>query len=127
MAPVRHLFDRVVRPLARREHAGAFDPDFRRMGIDDTTLAVDNAPAHAAAFGRPAAGPRSDGAFPQVKKLSLVELGTQVEVARAVKPDRNDERALVAGLLGPRAPRCSCWGTGPSSATAADGIWKPAG
>ena len=96
------------------------------MGIDDTTLAVDDAPAHAAAFGRPAAGPRGDGAFPQVKKLSLVELGTEVEVARAVKPDRNDERARSRAGSAP-APRCSCWGTGPSSATAADGIWKPAG
>ena len=69
------------------------------MGIDGTVLDVDDSPANAAAFGRPTAGPRGDGAFPQVKKLSLVELGTHVEVAVVVRPCRSDERAMVAGLL----------------------------
>ena len=33
VAPLRRLFDRVVRPLARRETPGAFDHGFRLMGI----------------------------------------------------------------------------------------------
>ena len=105
VAPVRHLFDRVVRPLARRETPGAFYRGFRLMAIDGTVLDVYDSPANAAAFGRPSAGPRGDGAFPQVRKLSLVELGTHVEVALAVKPCRSDERAMVAGLLGSLAPQ----------------------
>ena len=51
---------------------------------------------------RPSAVPppaRGAGAFPQVKKLSLVELGTHVEVAFAVKHCGGNERAMVAGLL----------------------------
>jgi hypothetical protein len=104
VAPVRHLFDRVVRPLARRETPGAFYRGFRLMAIDGTVLDVYDSPANAAAFGRPSAGPRGDGAFPQVRKLSLVELGTHVEVALAVKPCRSDERAMVAGLLGSLSP-----------------------
>ena len=55
------------------------------MGIDGTVLDVPDSEANAAAFGRPSAGPRGDGAFPQVRKLSLVELGTHVEVAFVVR------------------------------------------
>jgi Insertion element 4 transposase N-terminal/Transposase DDE domain len=104
VAPVRHLFSQVVRPLAGRETPGAFYRGFRLMAIDGTTLDVYDSPANAAAFGRPSAGPRGDGAFPQVRKLSLVELGTHVEVALAVKPCHSDERAMVGGLLGHLTP-----------------------
>ena len=99
VAPVRHLFTQVVRTLARPDTPGAFYGGFRLMGFDGTVFDVPDSPANAAAFGRPTAGPRGVGAFPQVKKLSLVELGTHVEVAFAVKHCGGNERAMVAGLL----------------------------
>ena len=99
VAPVRQLFSRVVRPLGRPDTPGAFYHGFRLMGIDGTVLDVPDSEANAAAFGRPSAGPRGDGAFPQVKKLSLVELGTHVEVAFIVKHGHCGERAMVEGLL----------------------------
>ena len=71
--------------LARPETPGAFYRGFRLMGIDGTVFDVPDSEANAAAFGRPSAGPRGDGAFPQVRKLSLVELGTHVEVAFVVQ------------------------------------------
>src|SRR4051812_22758433 len=83
--PVKHLFGRIVRPLARPETPGAFYRDMRLMGIDGTVLDVPDSEANAAAFARPSAGDRGPGAFPQVRKLSLVELGTHVEVALAVE------------------------------------------
>lgn len=104
VAPVRHLFSRVVRPLGRPETPGAFYQGLRLMGIDGVVLDVPDSAANATAFGRPSAGPRGDGAFPQVRKLSLVELGTHVEVAFVVRPCRGDERAMVAGLLRHLAP-----------------------
>jgi Insertion element 4 transposase N-terminal/Transposase DDE domain len=99
VAPLRHLFGRVVRPLGRPEAPGAFYQGLRLMGLDGTVLDVPDSAANAAAFGRPSAGPRGDGAFPQARKLSLVELGTHAEVAFIVRPCRGDERAMVAGLL----------------------------
>ena len=100
VAPVRHLFDQVVRPLARPETPGAFYRGLRLMGIDGTVFDVPDSAANAAAFGRPSAGPRGDGAFPQVRKLSLVELGTHVEVAFVVQVHRHSgEQAMVDGLL----------------------------
>ena len=69
------------------------------MGIDGTVFDVPDSAANAAAFGRPSAGPRGDGAFPQVRKLSLVELGTHVEVAFVVRSIAHGEQSMVGGLL----------------------------
>jgi transposase IS4-like protein/DDE family transposase len=97
--PVRHLFDQVVRPLARPETPGAFYRGLRLMGIDGTVLDVPDSEANAAAFARPSAGARGDGAFPQIRKLSLVELGTHVEVALIVESSSCGEHTMVEGLL----------------------------
>jgi hypothetical protein len=99
VAPVRHLFARVVRPLARPETPGAFYRGLRLVGIDGTLYDVPDSEANAAAFARPSAGPRGDGAFPQVRKLSLVELGTHAEVALVVRSSAHGEQSMVAGLL----------------------------
>jgi hypothetical protein len=104
VAPVRRLFGRVARPLAGPDAPGACYQGLRLMGLDGTVLDVPDSPANAATFGRPGGGPRGAGAFPQVRKLSLVELGTHAEVAFVVRPCRVDERAMVAGLLHHLAP-----------------------
>jgi hypothetical protein len=97
--PVKHLFEQVVRPLARPETPGAFYRGFRLVGIDGTVLDVPDSDANAAAFARPSAGERGDGAFPQIRKLSLVELGTHVEVALVVESSSCGEHRMVEGLL----------------------------
>jgi len=99
VAPVRHLFEQVVRPLARPETPGAFYRGFRLMGLDGVVFDVPDSDVNAAAFGRPSAGPRGEGAFPQVRKLSLVELGTHVEVAFVVRPITQGEQGMVGALL----------------------------
>jgi hypothetical protein len=98
VAPVRHLFEQVVRPLARPRTPGAFAFGWRLMGLDSTVYDVPDSAANDAAFGRPGGG-RGDGAFPQVRKLSLVELGTHAEIALVLKAHRCNERTMVAGLL----------------------------
>ena len=100
IAPVRYLFTQVVRPLAEPETPGAFYRDLRLMGIDGTVFDVPDSPANAAVFARPSAGPRGDGAFPQVRKLSLVELGTHAEVALVVRSSSHGEQSMIAGLFG---------------------------
>jgi hypothetical protein len=100
IAPVRHLFHQVVDPLARPETPGAFDRGLRLMGLDGTVLDVPDSELNARAFGRPSAGPRGEGAFPQVRKLSLVELGTHVEVDFRVRPIAHGEQAMVGAWLG---------------------------
>ncbi len=99
IAPVRHLFERIVRPLARPETPGSFYRGLRLMGIDGVVFDVPDSDANAAAFSRPSAGSRGDGAFPQVRKLSLVELGTHVEVAFVVRSSSHGEQSMIAGLF----------------------------
>jgi hypothetical protein len=99
IAPVRHLFEQIVHPLAQPGMPGGFYRGFRLMGIDGVVLDVPDSKANDAAFGRPTAGERGDGAFPQIIKLSLVELGTHIELGFVVRPCNHGEQAMVAGLL----------------------------
>ncbi len=95
--PVRRVFDLVVRPLATPQTPGAFYKGLRLMGIDGTVFDAPDTPANAARFGRSSGG-RGDGAFPQVRKVSLVELGTHVEVAMAIGGWQDSEQKLVGHL-----------------------------
>jgi hypothetical protein len=98
IAPVRRLFGQVVQPLARPDRPGGFHKGLHLVGIDGSKYDVPDSPANARAFGRPTGG-RGDGAFPQVRKLSLVELGTHADLAFVLKPCQRGEQAMVPGLL----------------------------
>jgi len=95
--PLQYLHDHVVRPLATPDTPGAFLRDLRCMAFDGTVLDVPDSEANAIAFGRSSGG-RGEGAFPQVRKVSLVELGTHVEVAVAIGGWQDDEKALARRL-----------------------------
>src|SRR5262249_17676282 len=96
--PVRRVFDLVVGPWPTPQTPGGFYKGLRPMGIDGTVQDVPDTPANAAHFGRSSGG-RGDSAFPQVRKGSLVELGTHVEVAMAIGGWHDSERKLVGQLF----------------------------
>jgi hypothetical protein len=95
--PVRRLFELVVRPLATPQTPGGFYKGLRPVGIDGTVMDVPDTPANAAHFGRSSGG-RGDSAFPQVRKVSLVELGTHIEVAMVIGGWHDSEQKLVEQL-----------------------------
>lgn len=95
--PVRRLFDLVVGPLGTPQTSGAFYKGLRLMGIDGTLEDVPDTAANAKHFGRSSGG-RGQSAFPQVRKVSLVELGTHVEVAMAIGGVHQSEQKLVSQL-----------------------------
>jgi hypothetical protein len=97
--PVQRLFERVVRPLATLETPGAFYGGLRLVAVDGTLLDVPDSAANDAIFGRPTSGKRGDGAFPQVRKLSLVEVGTHVEFALCTASYRTGEKTMFSQLL----------------------------
>jgi len=97
IAPLRALFDRVVRPLTDDQLPGSTFGGLQLVGMDSTKLDIPDTPANEAAFGRPTGG-RGDGAFPQVHKLSLVELGSRAELAFVVKPCQRNEAVIAWGL-----------------------------
>jgi len=98
VTPVRHLFHSVVRPLATPATPGAFYRGLRLVGCDGTIMDAPDSPGNATAFHR-ATGSRGEGAFPQVRKVSLVELGTHVEFAFAVGGWQDSEQELAELLF----------------------------
>lgn len=96
--PVQALFDLVVRPLANPETPGAFYGGLRLMACDGTTLNAPDSEANRVAFHR-ADGGRGEGAFPQVRKMSLVEVGTHVEVAFVMGGWQDGEQKLMVDLV----------------------------
>jgi hypothetical protein len=101
LAPVRRLFQLIVRPLATAATKGAFYQGLRLMALDGTVMNVPDTPANAKAFGR-TDGARGESAFPQVRKLSLVEVGTHAEVAlvvRGVRGAGSSESAMAPALF----------------------------
>ena len=100
--PLQCLFEQVVRPLATALGTpSAFYRGLRRVGIDGVVYDVPDTPENEARFGRSSAGvKRGEGAFPQLRKVNLVELGTHVELALAWQGirDKGGEQALVEKL-----------------------------
>jgi hypothetical protein len=72
------------------------------MAIDSTVMDAPDSPANDARFGRSSGG-RGQAAFPQVRKASLVELGTHVEVALAFGGWQDGEQTLAERLY-PKIP-----------------------
>lgn len=94
--PMQALHARVAKPLAVPDTPGAFYRGYRLMAIDGSVFDVPDSAANAV-FGR-ATGGRGSGAFPQVRKVSLVELGTHVEIALALGGFNDSEQTLVSQL-----------------------------
>jgi len=95
--PVVALHKLVVRPLATPQTIGAFYLGMRKVAIDGTVLDVPECETHQH-LGR-ATGSRGEGPFPQVRKVSLVELGTHIEFAFVYGGWHDSEKKLVEGLF----------------------------
>lgn len=96
--PLAHLFAAVCQPLATPQTPGAFLGGLRLMAIDGHTEDVPDTPANAACFGRPSTG-RGVGAFPQVRVLTLCEVGTHAIVAAGFWPVHTSEHHGARRLL----------------------------
>ena len=81
-APLRMLFEKVARPLARAGVLGARPGDRRLMAIDGVKLDVPDTPAKIAWLGRP--GGLTRRPFPQIQVIGLGECGTHAVVAAEI-------------------------------------------
>lgn len=81
IAPLRRLFYRLVRPLGKPDTPGCFYRGLSLVAIDGVCYNVPDSAANARAFGRATSGDRGEAAFPQIRKVGLVEVGTHVELA----------------------------------------------
>src|SRR3954452_17063538 len=76
-APLRRLYDQVVRPVATPATKGVWYRRWRLVSLDGSCLDVADTGENCAAFGRPEAS-RGESAFPQLRFVALVENGTHV-------------------------------------------------
>jgi hypothetical protein len=101
VAPLRLLFERMAQPLAKQDTPGAFYKAWRMVALDGSVYNVPDSDANATAFGYPQGG-RGVGAFPQIRKLSLVEVGTHAELAlvvKGLKEKDSGEKSMAPGLF----------------------------
>ncbi len=95
---MRHLFQRVCRPMATEQTTGAFRFGLRLMAIDGTLDEVADTEANARYFGRLSSG-KHQSPFPQVRCLYLAEVGTHAIVDAVFAPCRVAEQRLAPVVL----------------------------
>jgi hypothetical protein len=92
------LFHRVCQPMAQAATPGAFYHGYRLMGMDGTDEMVADSPANVAFFGRHTSG-RGEAAFPQLKAVHLVEIGTHAIIDSGAWPVHSSEKTIGKRLV----------------------------
>jgi Insertion element 4 transposase N-terminal/Transposase DDE domain len=106
-APLRRLYERVVRPVATRATKGAWYRRWRLVSLDGSCLDVADTAENGAAFGRPGAG-RGESAFPQLRFVALVENGTHVLFGARLGSFADGETTLAHDALTALRPGMLC-------------------
>jgi hypothetical protein len=106
-APLRLLYERVVRPVATRATKGAWYRRWRLVSLDGSCLDVADTEANRTAFGRPGAG-RGESAFPQLRFVALVENGTHVLFGARLGGFGDGETTLAHDALPTLQPGMLC-------------------
>jgi Insertion element 4 transposase N-terminal/Transposase DDE domain len=131
-APLRRLYERVVRPIATPATKGAWYRAWRLVSLDGSCLDVADTEANGAAFGRPGAS-RGESAFPQLRFVALVENGTHVLFGARLGGFGEGETTLARAALPALRPGMLCladrqffghalWQE--AAATGADLLWR---
>jgi hypothetical protein len=94
--PLKQLHDEVVKPVAVAVAAtkGAWYRGRRLVSMDGSTLDVADEKGNAEAFGRPGAS-RGESAYPQLRFVSLAEVGTHVLFGSRMADYATSEIALA--------------------------------
>src|SRR3954466_8203390 len=131
-APLRRLYERVVRPVATSATKGAWYREWRLVSLDGSCLDVADTGENCAAFGRPGTG-RGESAFPQVRFVALVENGTHALFGARLGSFADGETTLAHAALPALQPGMLCladrqffghalWQE--AAATGADLLWR---
>jgi Insertion element 4 transposase N-terminal/Transposase DDE domain len=131
-APLRRLYDQVVRPVATRATPGAWYRQWRLVSLDGSCLDVADGEANRTAFERPGAS-RGESAYPQMRFAALVENGTHVLFGARLGGFAEGETTLARQVLTALQPGMLCladrqffgyalWQE--AAATGADLLWR---
>ena len=131
-APLRRLYEQVVRPVATPTTRGAWYRRWRLVSLDGSCLDVADTEENRTAFGRPGAS-RGESAFPQLRFGALVENGTHVLFSARPGGFADGETTLAHAVLAALRPGMLCladrqffghalWQA--AAATGADLLWR---
>jgi hypothetical protein len=95
---MRVLFETVCAPIARKQTIGAFYRKWRLVAIDGSTLDLPDEKANREFFGRPGAS-RGKAAFPKLRFVALLEIGTHAIFAAAQGAYKEHENTLAKKIL----------------------------
>lgn len=96
---LRSLFAKVARPIATPETRGAWYRRWRVMALDGTSLSLQYTEENALEFGLPDSK-HGKGAFPLLRLVGLVEVGTHAVVGAAFGGWTSHEMTLARDVLG---------------------------
>jgi hypothetical protein len=97
-APLRRLYEQVVRPIATPATKGAWYRQWLLVSLDGSCLDVADTEQNCTAFGLPGAS-RGESAFPQLRFVALVENGTHVLFGARLGCFADGETTLAHGVL----------------------------
>lgn len=106
--PMKRLYERVVQPVATRKSPGAFYRDWRVVALDGFTLEVPDTEANRAVFARPESPSGGEAAYPRLRGVGLVEVGTHVLFGAALDSYKTGEITLAREVVPHLRPGMLC-------------------
>jgi hypothetical protein len=97
-APLKLLYESVVRPVATPQTRGAWYQQWRLVSLDGSTLDVADTAENDKEFGRPGAS-RGASAYPKIRFVGLLENGTHVLFAARMADYATDELTLAEEVV----------------------------
>ena len=108
MEPMKQLYERVVKPVATEQTRGAFYREWRVVALDGFTLEVPDTEANRAAFARPESPSGGEAAYPRLRGVGLVEVGTHVLFGAALDSYEKGEITLAREVVPHLGPGMLC-------------------
>jgi hypothetical protein len=105
--PLRQLYENCVGPVATPATVGAYYKDWHLVAMDGSTLDVPDEIGNRATFGGPTTyNDRSP--FPQIRFVTLAEIGTRVMFGAEMADYATSERELARAVIGRLRPGMLC-------------------
>jgi Insertion element 4 transposase N-terminal/Transposase DDE domain len=106
--PIRQLFEQVVKPIARKNTAGAWFRSLRLVALDGSSLHVQDTPGNRKSYGKAGAAKGKTSPLPLIRFVALCEIGTHVLFAARMAAWKISEVALAKQLLDRLEPGMLC-------------------
>ncbi|MCA1790079.1 MAG: IS4 family transposase [Thioalkalivibrio sp.] len=106
--PLKLLYDQVVQPIATPQTQGAHYREWLVVAMDGFTMEVADTEANCAAFARPESPSGGESAFPRIRGVGLVEVGTRVLFGAALDSYAVGEITLAREVVPHLRPGMLC-------------------